>query len=456
MTAAKPTIFIFCRPYLVEEFRANFAPLNGEFTFKFMTDGKCSGTSDTRHDFYKNMAAGTRCEELSGDEIEDVRDRCRLLREIDRDKSLAMIHAMALCLAQQLDGVKPDVIVSHLIDEYILHLLSILAAHRGIKTIAYCGSYFSGRALVVSDSLGSPLNARTVSDEEVASSLEAISPATFRQNYRQITNYSFSKHVKLVLKYWTKPLYYKIKGFLERDRMNMHYMMVPYWGDRRYFSYFPHAAEFENWSDVRNTLASKVDGPVIYIPLSYIPEATTNYWICNRKAINYEEKTIDIARELGASGLTVLIKEHAHMMGIRNPNFYRNLRKLGNIKLIHPEENSNAILADADAMLIGSGSGGVEATIRDKPVLTYCDTSYWFKPSGATFLDLDKISTWPALIRATLELYVPKSKDQKFEFIRQCLQSTVRSRPGTGIFPFMQVDDMRGILLKALASRVKV
>ena len=190
MSLNRPKVLVFCRPYLVDEFRDTFSALNDEFNFDFMTDGKHEGTNDTRYDFYKNLADGQKCAELSTAEIDDVRDRCRLLRELGAAKAHSMIHAMGRVLADALDRLKPGVVVSHLVDEYILHLLTMLASHRSIPTLAYCGSYFAGTALVVSNSLGCPLQARVVSDDEVASRLATISPAAFRQDYRQVVNYN--------------------------------------------------------------------------------------------------------------------------------------------------------------------------------------------------------------------------------------------------------------------------
>jgi hypothetical protein len=50
-TAQLPRALVFCRPYLLDDFRKNVAPLSGAYEFRFLTDGHSPGAAETRQRF---------------------------------------------------------------------------------------------------------------------------------------------------------------------------------------------------------------------------------------------------------------------------------------------------------------------------------------------------------------------------------------------------------------------
>jgi hypothetical protein len=448
--SSRSVILAFCRNYLIDDFRASAAPILDDHEFHFLTDGVCPGTPDTREAFYGALRAGTLSTELTDADEADVIARCRMLRRLDRETGRRLVHAMAIALGEALDRIRPDVVLSQMVDEYVTHTLSLLAAKRRIGYVGFCAGYFPGRSLLLADAYGSPFNWRDADDVEVDETLEQILPQSFRQNYNLSPDYSWPKHVYQLVRYQVKRLGFAIRGRLERDPWNIHYAVTPYLAERRHLRDYPKASYFH--ADWKERLAAekmrRPDAPVVYLPLGFFPESTIDYWISNKRVIAYEPLILGIVRAL-ARDCIVVVKEHLHMMGIRDGRFLATLKSITGAINIHPKEVSNLIVDQVDAVLLGSGSPGIEATIRGKPVFSFCDTSYWFAPSGATWLDLDRIEVWPATIAGRLADFVAADAREQRKFIRACLQSSTRLSGKGRFWPIVRPDDLKAVLATA-------
>ncbi len=448
---ALPKIFVFCRGYLVDDFRRNLEVVAGEYDFDFMADGKAPGTADTRVRFYAALKAGEETDLLSEDDFEDIIARCRLLRNIDPSQARSMVNAMTLTLSEALERSDPDAVLSHLVDEYVLSILALLAKRRGIEFVGYCYSFFPNRVLMTRFSRGQPQNFRDPDDEEVESILGEISQRFFRQNYLQPAEYTRFQHVKYMARHYAKHIAFWSRGFVESDPWNVHYAITPYIADRRRLSDYPVRAQFcEDWKAALEAgRISKPNMPVVYIPLGYFPESTIDFWTPDRRILKYQDMMVDIARTLSKDCI-VVVKEHAHMLGARDPSLYGALNDIENVISVHPSEFSNDVLDASDVVLLGAGSVGVEAPIRAKPVVSYCATSYWFAASRAVALDLGALDQWSGQIRDAIATYKPMNESEKRDFIRKCLQSTARPRGQGKRWPLIQQDDLRMILNAAL------
>ena len=447
----KQNVLVFCRFYLVPDFRKNVAPLDGEFKFSFLTDGYSPGTEDTRKAYYASLKRGVLCDELTPEDEREVMTRCRLLRNLTPDRRRAMMHAIAVTLATNLDKVQPAAVLCHLVDDYVTHILFILAARRGIRTIGYFASYFPGYVQLTDNADGRALLIREPSDDEVQDVGRAVSNLVFRQNYGQNDSYTFGRHIYRVMRYMTKRIVFPIKSVIRRDPFNSHYLQTPFVAERRYISDYPFKSHFHNnWRQEIERLRTRRAGPVYYFPLGYVPESSTDYWIDNLSVIDYEKKVIEILQVLGRDGI-VLVKEHMHMMGARSTHFYRAIKAIDGVVSVYPLEYSNNVLQESDAVVMGGGSIGIEATLRGKPVFTFCRAAFWFTPSRATWLDLDGVELWPEQIADLLRRFVPLSDTERANFIRDCLRTMVQRRTGGSRWPLIEPDDLR----RALMQRVR-
>jgi len=70
------------------------------------------------------------------------------------------------------------------------------------------------------------------------------------------------------------------------------------------------------------------------------------------------------------------VKEHPAMVGFRTRQYYRELKKIPNVKLIHPNHDSYTIINDARIITTVTGTTGWEALMLKKPVITFGDIYY--------------------------------------------------------------------------------
>lgn len=115
----------------------------------------------------------------------------------------------------------------------------------------------------------------------------------------------------------------------------------------------------------------------VYYPLHYQPEAST--CVCAQK---YEKQLFfidSLAKSLPAD--TVLyVKEHYALIGHRDPQFYIELQKYPNVKMINPWESSRKLIENAVAVTTLTGTAGLEAMLLRKPVFVAGNAVYETAP----------------------------------------------------------------------------
>ena len=442
-----PRVLVFCRDYLIDDFRQALGPHASDYDFHYLTDGSYVGVSDTRSRFYARLATATRQTNWNEGDEDDVIARCRLLRGLPRAQSLRMLRAMLSILVEEFDAIDPVMVYAQMVDEYVTHLVSEVARRRGIVYAGICYSYFPEKIQATRYWMGAPCDFRAPDRIEAESTLETISPHTFRQNYQMAPSYDRLSHLMAVSRYWLKRAVFPLLGRLKRDSLNIHYACLPFVAERRRLGDYPTSSWFHgDWRE-RLARAKELRGVrAIYLPLGYFPESTIDYWVGNRLALDYENLVVEICEAL-AGDHVVLVKEHTHMLGARDPMLYRRLSKIPGLINIPPFEFSNDALAASDAVLLGGGSIGVEAHLRDKPVFTFCDTSYWFEPTASVFIDLSRIVEWPDVIGRALASSTRNEADDKVEFVRKCLASTLRLEKVGKTWPIPVQEDL-SLLLK--------
>ena len=411
--------------------------------------------TDTRARFYERLATAVRPAGFSAEEELDVLERCRLLRNLPRPRALQMLRAMASVLAEELETFDAQAVLSHMVDDYATHLLAELARRRGIVYAGFAYSYFPGKVQVTAFGNGAPLDAREPTDDEVSEVLQQISERTFRQNYLQKDSYTRLRHVKAMLRYRVKQVVFKAMARWHRDPLHMHYACLPYVVERRRWRDFPASGDFHvDWRSQLEQARSGAGRAIVYFPLGYFPEATIDYWIEDRRILRYEEVVLEICRTL-APQVTLVVKEHLHMLGARDTAFYRAMRDIPGVISVPPLEFSNDVLAAADVVLMGGGSIGVEAYIRGKAVASFCDSSYWFAHADAAPLDLARIGDWPHAIRRKIQTHAEPTPSERVAFIRQCLRSTMRQQRPGAVWPICEPDDLSALLATAAAGKSK-
>lgn len=445
--ARKARFLVFSRNYILGDFQASFRPVSDKFDFFYITDGVSAIGPDTRKIFYGALKKEQRSAELNEDEIEDVIARCRFLRNIDHQQAKNLVHAMTIALTHYIDSFRPDALISQMVDEYTTHVFALLAKKRELGYLGYCAGYFPGTSLLLADPHGRPYRWRAVDEAEISERLDCVSGMAFRQTYNLGASYNLAKHLKSMVRYRVKVAYFALRGWIEKDPFHLHYRQTPFIAERRWLKDYPASSMFSiDWQSDLNALRKhRPSANVIYMPLSYFPESTIDYWVLDKRMIAYAPMIQKIVEILSRENI-VVVKEHLHMMGARDAALLRALNRIDGVVSVPPLELSNKVVAQADTVLLGSGSPGIEATIRGKPVVTFCNTSYWFEPSGSTYLDLSDIEAWAERINEVLENHVPMTPDMERQFVSECLEASTRVRAEQSIWPLLAAEDLIPLL----------
>lgn len=431
---------VYVREYMVSSYRPIFEGLAG-VDVSYVTDFSRPGMHSLREHFYRHFRKGS--VDVPFD-VSDIIARCRLLRNMPTGTASEMVGAMYLAVRDLLGAGRYTVVVGQMVDDYITHLFSLVARSQGINYIGLCEGYFPDTSQISLHSDGSPLPLREAPEQEVQAALDRIKARNFVQNYQQPASYTFRAHASFVLRYYSKLAAFAGLKILRQDPYNLHYLVQPFVAQRKRLRDFVNDSQFH--ADWRDRLAS-IPGRPIYMPLAVVPEASTDYWIENKSFIDYNKTIVKLAGRLAKQG-TVLVKEHGHMLGIRNRALYRGLRALDNVILVPPSTNSNELLSMLEPVVcVGGGSVGLEATIRGVPVVTYCTSSYWCAASGAS------VSNGEAEDIASKVAAAQQSNVSPYEFVKACLRTTIpvnlyQNRDGVAqnrqaLVPFLDAGSIR-------------
>lgn len=443
----KKRIFVFCRFYLADDFKRNLAPVADDYEITYLVDGRADGTPDTRARFYEAYRKDETSQELSDDDIEQLVTRCRLLRNIELTRARRQAHAMALAIGEAMHEFKPDAVLSHMVDDYTTFICALLAEKRDISFCGYSYSYFPNCAQLTKGWNGSPFRVREPSDAEVDEVYRAIAQRVFRQNYLQPAEPTRWRHRLMVARHHVKRAIFAFRAWRERDPLNVHYTVIDHVAARKRLGDFPRAGDFaEDWqAEVSALKEAMPERRVLYFPLGFFPEATSDFWIADRKIINYQKTILEVIGRL-ARDAVVVVKEHLHMVGVRDRTFYDELGAIDNVVMVNPVLYSNDVVERCEAVVIGGGSIGVEAALRDRPIFSFGHNAYWFAPAGATAVELNSVDSWYRTINRGITEFVPMDEKGKREFVRECLRSTARRRGGENIWPLLLREDLQSLL----------
>ena len=124
-----------------------------------------------------------------------------------------------------------------------------------------------------------------------------------------------------------------------------------------------------------NDLYDKIEDneDFVYFPLSFEPELSLLF--CAPFATDQVHVVKQLARALPIN-YKLCVKEHPHMAGDRTRKFYREIKKMPNVKLIRPNVSGFELIKKAKLVATISGTSGWEALLLKKPVITFGATSY--------------------------------------------------------------------------------
>lgn len=119
----------------------------------------------------------------------------------------------------------------------------------------------------------------------------------------------------------------------------------------------------------------------IYFPLQYQPECST----CPMAGAFVDQQlSVHLLSRTAPDDVLIYVKEHPRQrkQGIvgRNMDFYKEIAAMSNVRLMHHKANTFKLREHASGVATGTGTAGLEALFRSKPVFMFGHTFYQYAP----------------------------------------------------------------------------
>lgn len=315
----------------------------------------------------------TEAEAKAFDQIFDINDvvlRCRGLRDSQYMFARKLVFRAYLffdCFYRANPSLR--LIVSGAVDNFVMDVMHRLGRHYGVKFIGVTDSFMSPEYKLIT-LRGEPSGFGSPSDDEVrklyerirqtalAPSLPSGRKAVWRASY-SLASYLFRLTVRHLF-------YYRIQGKLAYE-----YIFAPL---LRGFSSVDQLMALR-YLRTKSGLKLGKGKRYAYLPLHYVPEATTDYWIDDLYHVDYLTSVLNTARFLQAEGFEVLVKEHPAYYLARSSDFYRTLERQG-CQILTPFIPTVDVFAMVDLVVVWNGSTGIEAIVHKKPVVKVTNSYY--------------------------------------------------------------------------------
>ncbi|WP_312257210.1 capsular polysaccharide export protein, LipB/KpsS family [Stutzerimonas nitrititolerans] len=373
-------ILCYIRPWNKEQFECLAKSLEPSAGVIFCSEHASVDAVGLRAAYYANLTDGNIVSDLTPGEQDDFILRCRLLRTLDRPEAVRHLLAMGHAVKELLVKEQPCVVLSLMVDSYIMDLLRHYCESLGFKFVGLVPTFVNGYFRVTAR--GEP-NYNPCAD---ACNIQGIKQALLDPMYAPAFNAkALASPLRGMLRRWAANIarvpYFYVKRHLLKDPYNYHYWAAQIVSSSL-FNFFPPSDPGD--TDWLSTIQN-IDKPVLYIPLQMVPEATVDYWCNNVEVVDYyAQMERFISKHHNA--FQIVIKEHPSVMSSRPFGFYQRLARDKRVTVVPTYTPSNEVLAMADAVLVWTGSVGFEAALRGKSVICLGDPYYLY---GSRFLKIN-------------------------------------------------------------------
>jgi hypothetical protein len=142
-----------------------------------------------------------------------------------------------------------------------------------------------------------------------------------------------------------------------------------------------------------------------FFPLHYEPEMTTllyaPFWTDQINLIRQISKSLPIHFKL-------YVKEHPGMIRYRPFSYYKELKKIPNVKLINPDQVSFELIKNSKLIVTITGTAGWEGIILKKPIITFGDIFYNKLSVVKRCRDIEQL---PYIVKQQLENFQHNEKE---------------------------------------------
>lgn len=369
--------------------------------------------------FYKHYREQPVNYDLTDQEFFEIIVREGILRLLPLEQSWRIVNAMYRTIDELTDTVRPDYLLTVMVDNHMTDLLARICRKKGIKVVMLATGSLDNTIIVTR--YGEFNKVREPDEEEITNGMARLLDDTGRVTYgNRVGGYSAWRHLRMHATWWAKRAYFKIRSLLRNDPLDHRYLMstLPAFDGRSSIWGYRATHYFDHDWEARLQRATL---PALFVPLAYYPEASVTYWLRDLRYMDYDNFIIDAARHLSRS-YQVLIKEHWSMLGLRRWSFHRRLKSIPGVTLVPAEVNSRKVMAHVERVLVGAGTTGVEAAVRGKRVATLDKPYYFVEGSYLNVGSAERLKDLPDLLE---EFQPPATVEARRNLVRRMLQATL-------------------------------
>jgi hypothetical protein len=293
-----------------------------------------------------------------------------------KNEILSIVENSITFFIDILDTFKPDLVLMQQPGENISNLLLYRIANKtGINTITPNLLYLHDKIMISND-----IDNKKISDEfENLINNTNNSSEIYDENY--LKDHSFVKSMNKILSfnYETRNIFQKFRYYVKRiwnepepiylNKGKTKLKMIKH----RYQSYFK-IKKRENFLN-SNSINSINDKKFFYFPLQSEPESL----IAIKSPFYLDAVTLveNIAKSIPIDSI-LYVKEHPiqKIKLWRSVDVYQRIIDIPNVKLIHPNVNSQELISKSQAVFCVSGATGFEALFYKKPVILFSNEYY--------------------------------------------------------------------------------
>lgn len=378
------------------------------------------------------------------------------LREYPHDKSLyshedliRVFQANVRSVIDFLESEKPDFLIFSVVGSLTSMLLYQIAKKKNIRTLIIEVGRIGTKYFITEEFDRPTYILKSLeyikehsSEDSVAKQMKDA--GSFIDDFRQKRNYYFEASESYAA-INPNPLRWK----------NMQFLFPKNWPRfiRWQFRYFPEYWKFRNdfstpnpfyvyWDKLRrkmriaagygNLYEKPENGErYVYFPLQTEPEAQPMILTPLYKDQLWLIK--QIARSLPLQ-YKLYVKDHPRMLGFRTKEYYKEIKKIPNVKLIDISVNGTDLIQNSRIVITTVGTSGWEAALLKKPVIVFGKIFYSYLTGVTRCSGIEEL---PGLIRGILEKPAADNDKEIVQFIAAMFRESVD-------FDFVQLWHLEG------------
>ena len=303
-------------------------------------------------------------------------------KSLDKNEQLKLVNTIYKIYKKFLEDFEPDYIVFPDVETVDGNILINICYEMGIEVVYTVHlrqlgtSFFSNSIYETLPSYFGSYNSEDIKKATfLVNNFFSLSSVNFLRKWNdktlvKIRLKNFFERIKDSLKLsYGKERFFRGEGqnFLYKVRTNLIYFVDKY---RKFKFNNIHHRYFDIKTDQELDSLPK---NFILFAMQVTPESSINslepYFIDQIRAI-------DLIRLNMPNDFHIIVKEHPLMIGLRNSDYYKKLRKKAGIILVSPYVNTKEVMKRAKLISTITGTIGLEGFIIDKPVLMFGSTFF--------------------------------------------------------------------------------